>query len=103
MRPSGPGGAYEGTFVEDYEFAQGLGDLDLCNGREGVTPEYPAGIYCYVLTATFPFIPRCYTGTPDASYTGRPAAWGRLGKGLPGKAFPGKDAPGKGPSANNGP
>jgi hypothetical protein len=38
---SGPGGDCDGTFVQDYEFVEGSGDLDECNGREGVTPEYP--------------------------------------------------------------
>jgi hypothetical protein len=70
-RPSGPGGSYDGTFVQDYEFAAGLGDLDACNGREGVTPEYPGGTYHYVITASFPFIPRCWVGRPDGSFTMR--------------------------------
>lgn len=39
-----------GTFVEDYEFAAGSGDLDECNGRFAVTPEYPQGTYAYFLT-----------------------------------------------------
>ena len=30
--------------------SQGLGDLDVCNGIEGPTPEYPDGIYHYVTT-----------------------------------------------------
>ena len=93
-RPSGPGGAYDGTFVEDYEFVPGHGDLDACNGRLGVTPEYPGGTYYYVLSTRFPFIPRCYMGTPDASFMRRPPPGGRPGKGLPGKGFPGKAAPG---------
>lgn len=38
-----------GTFVEDYEFAPGSGDLDECNGRFAVTPEYPQGTYAYFL------------------------------------------------------
>ena len=42
-RPSGPGGKYDGLFVEDYEYVAGSGDLDECNGRTGVTPEYPDG------------------------------------------------------------
>lgn len=67
-RPSGPGGAYDGRFVQDYEFVTGAGDLDACNGREAATAEYPQGTYCYVVTPDFPFIPRCFTGTPDASF-----------------------------------
>jgi hypothetical protein len=34
-----------GAFTQDYEYVEGLGDLDQCNGRFGVTPEFPSGIY----------------------------------------------------------
>lgn len=71
-RPSGPGGSYDGTFVQDYEYVAGLGDLDQCNGRFGVTPEYPNGIYHYYMTNTYPFIPRCFSGTPESMYTATP-------------------------------
>ncbi|MFO0789548.1 MAG: YHYH protein [Pirellulales bacterium] len=64
----GPGGMYDGTFVQDYEFTEGSGDLDQANGREGVTPEYPAGTYYYVVTDAFPFIPRYFHGEPDRSF-----------------------------------
>lgn len=67
-RPSGPGGKYDGAFIEDYEYVAGAGDLDECNGRFGVTPEYPKGIYHYYLTEQYPFIPRLYRGTPDVSF-----------------------------------
>ena len=39
-----------GTFAEDYEYAQGAGDLDEYNGRFARTPEYPAGTYAYFLS-----------------------------------------------------
>ena len=39
-----------GTFIEDYEYVAGTGDLDEFNGRLTVTPEYPAGTYAYFLT-----------------------------------------------------
>ena len=39
-----------GSFVEDYEFASGAGDVDEFNGRFAKTPEYPAGTYAYFLT-----------------------------------------------------
>ncbi len=68
---AGPGGKYDGTFVQDYEFVDGSGDLDRCNGREGVTPEYPEGTYYYVVTDTFPFVPRFFHGTPDSSFAKR--------------------------------
>jgi len=67
-RPSGPGGTYDGTFVLDWEYVAGAGDLDECNGRTGVTPAYPQGTYYYVLTDKFPFIPRAFRGTPDPSF-----------------------------------
>jgi hypothetical protein len=58
-----------GTFVQDWEYVAGLGDLDECNGRTGVTPEFPKGIYHYMITDTYPFIQRCVKGTP-ATTTG---------------------------------
>lgn len=67
-RSGGPGGNHDGTFVEDYEYVAGLGDLDQHNGRTGVTPEFPQGTYYYVLTTAFPFIPRSWRGTPDRSF-----------------------------------
>jgi hypothetical protein len=51
-----------GTFARDYEYIEGSGDLDICNGRAGPTPEFPTGIYHYVLTDAYPFIPRCVRG-----------------------------------------
>lgn len=75
-RPSGPRGKYDGSFVADYEYVEGSGDLDECNGRFAVTPEYPQGIYHYVLTEQFPFIPRMYRGTPDPSFERRPRGGG---------------------------
>ena len=67
----GPGGKYDGTFTQDFEFVENAGDLDQCNGRHGVTPEYPDGIYYYVLTDTYPFIPRYLRGKPDPSFSER--------------------------------
>lgn len=65
MRPgdgtSAPDGAYDGNYVEDYEYSAST--LDECNGRTGVTPEYPYGTYYYVLTDNFPYIPRCFKGS----------------------------------------
>lgn len=52
-----------GTFTQDYAYVTGTGDLDECNGRFGVTPEFPAGIHHYVVTDTFPFMGRCVRGT----------------------------------------
>lgn len=71
MRPSspnGPNGKYDGNFTEDYEYVPGLGDLDECNGRFGVTPEFPQGIYHYYITDKFPLISRYWKGPGDPSF-----------------------------------
>lgn len=98
LRPDGPRGTFDGTFVQDYEFVDGNGDLDECNGRFGVTSEFPNGTYYYVITSTFPFIPRYFRGTPDPSFMmrghlnrppppmGGPRGWGHeppAGNGMP--------------------
>ena len=76
-----PGGRYDGAFVNDYEYVKGLGDLDECNGRFTVTPEFPNGTYAYFLTEDWPVIPRLFRGTPDESFAkGRPGGQ-RLGPG----------------------
>ncbi len=51
-----------GTFTQDYEYVAGFGDLDECNGRTGVTPEFPKGTYHYYATDTFPYLQRCVKG-----------------------------------------
>ena len=84
-RNGGPGGTADGTFVADYEYQVGLGDLDECNGRVGVTPEFPGGIYHYHITDAFPFIPRLSRGTPDPSF----AKHGPPGGGGPRRGGPG--------------
>ncbi len=58
-----PDGPYDGLYVEDYEFTQSNGPLDACNGRFGVTPDFPEGSYYYVMTDNWPYIPRCFYGT----------------------------------------
>jgi hypothetical protein len=65
-RSSGPGGSYDGTFIQDWEYVAGSGDLDECNGRYGVTPEYPNGIYHYFVTDDYPFIQRCVWDEPTS-------------------------------------
>ncbi len=85
-RPGGPGGPYDGKFSEDFEYVQGSGDLDECNGRFGVTPEFPSGIYHYHITAEFPVISRFWKGTPDRSFMKGPGGPGGPGRG-PGPGF----------------
>jgi hypothetical protein len=67
-RTNGPGGEPDGRFVEDHIYDQDYGDLDECNGRFGPTPEFPDGTFYYVLTDSFPYIPRFYRGQPDMSF-----------------------------------
>lgn len=88
QRPAGsPGGKYDGAFVQDYEYIEGSGDLDASNGRFGVTPEFPSGTYYYVLTDAYPYIPRQFAGTADASFERRGPPRGGLGPpGGPGRS-----------------
>ena len=79
-RADGPGGNYDGTYVEDYEYVAGSGDLDQCNGIEIVTDDYPDGTYAYILTTDFPYIPRCFTGSPDASFSKQATGGGEMGE-----------------------
>ncbi|MBJ24459.1 MAG: hypothetical protein CMB64_07315 [Euryarchaeota archaeon] len=70
--------------IDDWNYFEGLGDLDECNGRFGPTPEYPDGIYHYVSTPLsgdptlvtdtdgnqvsmigFPYFLLCYHGVAD--------------------------------------
>ncbi|MEX0286694.1 MAG: YHYH protein [Paracoccaceae bacterium] len=72
-RPGGsaPSGRYDGTFVQDYQYVAGAGDLDECNGATVRTAEYPNGTYAYFLSETFPVIPRCFKGQVDRSFAKR--------------------------------
>jgi hypothetical protein len=56
-----------GTFQQDWEYVAGSGDLDECNGRVGVTPEFPNGIYHYYATDSYPYFQRCVKGAVTAS------------------------------------
>ena len=40
----------DGTFIEDFEYVAGSGDLDEHNSRFCITPEYPGGIQAYFVT-----------------------------------------------------
>lgn len=89
----GPNGEHDGSFEEDFEYVEGLGDLDEFNGREGVTPEFPEGTYYYVLTQVYPFIGRQWRGTPDRSFF----------KGPPGGPEGRRGPPPGGPGGRRGP
>jgi len=56
-----PGGAYDGLYNSDFEFTD-AGDLDECNGMT------VNGQYGYYVTDAFPWVIRCLSGTPDASF-----------------------------------
>ncbi|MEH6581273.1 MAG: YHYH protein [Halioglobus sp.] len=56
-----------GTFAQDWEYVEGSGDLDECNGREGVTPEFPDGIYHYYATDSYPYFQRCVKGAVEVT------------------------------------
>ncbi|RZD52013.1 MAG: hypothetical protein CXT67_07330 [Methanobacteriota archaeon] len=72
--------------IDDWNYVDGIGDLDECNGRFGPTPEFPEGIYHYVSTPVsgsptsvsdtngntvgmigFPYFLICYHGVADVS------------------------------------
>jgi YHYH protein len=46
----------DGTFVSDWEYVKGLGDLDECNGKT------INGKYMYFVTDTYPYSGRCLMG-----------------------------------------
>ena len=96
-RPSGnegPGGVYDGTFTRDWQYVKGSGDLDEANGRFGVTPEFPNGTYYSVVSEAYPWIPRKFVGTPDASFNRGPGGPGGPGGRGPRGGRPGFPPPG---------
>ncbi|WP_422344456.1 YHYH protein [Parasphingorhabdus sp.] len=66
-----------GAFTQDYEYVAGSGDLDECNGRFGVTPDFPTGVYHYYATDTYPFLQRCVKGSVDSQPTAERRGEGR--------------------------
>ena len=96
---AGPDGSFDGRYTEDWEYVVGLGDLDECNGRIGTTSDYPLGTYYYVLTESYPFIPRRWHGQPDSSFQKGPPGGGPNGGpgGGPPGGYPG-GSPGGGPA-----
>ena len=99
-----PTGKPDGSFGLDFEYVPGAGDLDEFGGRSGVTPEFPKGTYYYVLTEDYPFVPRKFKGTPDASFAkkGGMDPHANLG-GQGGKGFKGKGKKGPPPGGFGGP
>lgn len=56
---------YDGQFRGDYQYTEGKGDLDVCNG---MTVD---GHYGYYVTESYPWVLGCFKGTPDASFSKR--------------------------------
>lgn len=56
-RPTAPGGRYDGSYNEDFQYVQDLGNLDQCNGA------MVNGQYMYFATDAYPYFPRCLYGT----------------------------------------
>jgi hypothetical protein len=50
------GGHHDGTYGSDFEYVEGSGDLDECNG---ITID---GNYMYLVTNEFPYVSRCLMG-----------------------------------------
>ncbi|MEM7240599.1 MAG: YHYH protein [Pseudomonadota bacterium] len=61
-RPTAPGGAYDGSYNQDWEYVAGSGNLDECNG--GLVN----GKYVYFATDSYPFFPRCFYGTVSSDF-----------------------------------
>ena len=77
-----------GSYLQDYIYNEGTGDLDAYNGRLCVTPEYPSGTYAYFVTVTlsdnvytpaYPFIigPSFY-GAPISSNMGPSSGYANI-------------------------
>ena len=74
-RATAPGGTHDGTYVEDWDFIRGSGNLDQCNGAT------VNGRYVYFATDTYPFFPRCLYGTEISRFA---SARGRAARPGPG-------------------
>ena len=48
--------------MDDYEYVANSGDLDECNGM------MRNGVYGYYIVNEYPWVLRCYQGTPDESF-----------------------------------
>ena len=62
-RQTAPGGTYDGTYNQDFEFVAGSGNLDQCNG--GILN----GKYVYFATDAYPFFPRCAYGNISSDFS----------------------------------
>lgn len=53
---------YDGRYINDYRYIPNSGDLDECNGME------VNGQYGYFVTDDYPYIMKCFRGTPNESF-----------------------------------
>jgi len=75
-------GHHDGAFTSDFEYVEGSGDLDECNG---VTIE---GKYMYLVTNEFPYVSRCLMGeivSEEKQHTGMQAEGGPQNGNRPGQ------------------
>lgn len=59
----GTGEAYDGPFIDNWEFIEGMGDLAQRNGI------YQDDVYGYVVAETYPHAMGYFAGTPDPPFT----------------------------------
>lgn len=60
----------DGTFVSDWEYVEGLGDLDACNGIK-IDDKY-----VYLVTNQYPYVGRCLMGAFKSERRGPPPGQG---------------------------
>ncbi|MDC0506072.1 YHYH protein [Candidatus Gracilibacteria bacterium] len=75
--------APDGTYVSDWEYVAGSGDLDVCNGIE------INGEYAYLITDEYPYIGRCLNG----EYTHSKPSGGNGTQRAPTRGGPGSTRP----------
>lgn len=64
-RATAPKGKHDGTFIQDWQYVANSGNLDQCNGA------VIDGQYVYFATDTYPFFPRCFSGTVSRDFLKR--------------------------------
>lgn len=69
------GSSPDGTYGSDWEFVEGSGDLDSCNGTT------VDGQYAYIVTDEYPYISRCLNGESAGGGPGGPPPDGGTGDG----------------------
>jgi len=56
----------DGKYIQDYVYVAGFGDLDECNGMVF------KGQYYYFVTHDYPYIMKCFMGTPNPTFDHSP-------------------------------